>query len=365
MNDSCPLYVVIATCGQPALLRRTLCGLAQCPKPPTYAGTLVVENGPRAGAGEVVASFPPHHRFRYAYSPPANKSLALNRAVALLDPALILFTDDDVLPIETTLLAYAQAGAGRCGGQFYGGPILPDYEDVPPPSWLRPLLPRSAAGWRLETTTPQPIRQPEFIGPNFAAFTADVIRVGGFDEQLGPGPCRLSPGEDTDLQARLLEQGVQGIYLPQAAMRHFVRAGNASLEFACTRAERNGLYWGIHRGRQRGFFPTRYLKTWGQWLNDRWRIARWRRAADPQQQARAQWLAARWRGRWRGLRLARSWSQPRWPCPPPLQIEEPSPPSASVSPAPPLPQGAGFSTLHGTHQSALQPPVFATRSSGV
>lgn len=312
MNGSCPLYVVIATSGQPALLRRTLCGLAACPKPPAYAGTLVVENGPAAGVRELVASFPPQHRFHYVYSPPANKSLALNRAVALVDPALVLFTDDDVLPLETTLRAYAEAGQGRRSGQFYGGPILPDYEDAPPPDWLRPLLPRSAAGWRLDTTVPKLIHQPEFIGPNFAAFSRDVIRIGGFDEQLGPGPHLLSPGEDTDLQARLLAAGAQGLYLPQAPMRHFVRAGNTNLAFACTRAERNGIYWGIARGREPGFFPAGYVKVWGQWLNDRWRIARWRRWADPQRQARAQWLAARWRGRWRGLRLARTWPQPRW-----------------------------------------------------
>jgi GT2 family glycosyltransferase len=312
MNGSCPLYVVIATSGQPALLRRTLCGLAACPKPPAYAGTLVVENGPAARVRELVASFPPQHRFHYVYSPPANKSLALNRAVALVDPALVLFTDDDVLPLETTLRAYAEAGQGRRSGQFYGGPILPDYEDAPPPDWLRPLLPRSAAGWRLDTTVPKLIHQPEFIGPNLAAFSRDVIRIGGFDEQLGPGPHLLSPGEDTDLQARLLAAGAQGLYLPQAPMRHFVRAGNTNLAFACTRAERNGIYWGIARGREPGFFPAGYVKVWGQWLNDRWRIARWRRWADPQRQARAQWLAARWRGRWRGLRLARTWPQPRW-----------------------------------------------------
>jgi GT2 family glycosyltransferase len=312
MKSSCPLYVVIATCGQPALLERTLRGLAACPKPAQYAGTLVVENGPPCGVHALVASFPPQHLFHYAYSAPANKSLALNRAVALLDPALVLFTDDDVLPLETTLQAYAAAGQGRWGGQFYGGPIVPDYEDAPPADWLRPLLPRSAAGWRLETTAPRPIGQPEFIGPNFAAFTRDVIRVGGFDEELGPGPHRRSPGEDTDLQARLLAAGVQGLYLPEAAMRHFVRTGNTSLDFACTRAERNGIYWGIARGRQRGFFPLGYLKTCGQWLNDCWRIARWQRSADPQRQARAQWLARRWRGRWQGLALARHWPPPRW-----------------------------------------------------
>lgn len=356
MNRSCPLYVVIATSGQPALLKRTLWGLAACPKPPAYAGTLVVENGPPSGAYELVSSFPSEHRFRYAYSPPANKSLALNQAVARLDPALILFTDDDVLPLERTLWAYAEAGQGRSGGQFYGGPILPDYEDAPPPDWLRPMLPRSAAGWRMETSVPQPIRRPEFIGPNFAAFTRDVIRVGGFDEQLGPGPGRLSPGEDTDLQVRLLAAGVEGIYLPQAAMRHFVRSANASLAFACTRAERNGIYWGIARGRQRGFFPAGYLKTWSQWLNDLWRIARWQRSPDPQRQARAQWLAARWKGRWQGLKLARTWPTPHWSHEGCWLLDR-----ASLPPHDPLPVRGPLAVC--SHTAPPRPPVL--RETGV
>ena len=36
-----PLYVLIAACGQPALLRRTLQSLADCHKPDSYAGVMV------------------------------------------------------------------------------------------------------------------------------------------------------------------------------------------------------------------------------------------------------------------------------------------------------------------------------------
>src|SRR5262249_39161050 len=153
--------------------------------------------------------------------------------------------------------------------------IVPDYEAEPPPAWLKPLLPRSAAGWVLDGATDKtPITKPEFIGPNFVAFTADVLRVGGFDERLGPGRHMLSPGEDTEIQERLLSSGVQGYYVPDAAMRHLVRASSATVDFAVHRAERNGMYWGISQARKRGFFPRRWLKAHGQWINDRWRIRR-------------------------------------------------------------------------------------------
>ncbi len=304
-----PLVVMIAACQQPVVLRRTLASLTSCQKPASYAGVIVVENGPRSGLDRIVAEFGFEHGFSYWYSEPANKSLALNRALATVAGSLVVFTDDDVQVPSDTLMAYARGAAGISGGEFYGGPIIPEYEAEPPPEWLLPLLPRSAAGWRLEVTAKTAIQQPEFIGPNMAAFANDVLRVGGFDTRLGPGRQMQSPGEDTEIQERLLANGVRGYYLPDAPMRHLVRAGSCGLEFAIARAERNGVYWGISQSRRPNFYPRGWIKTVGQWLNDRWRIRRWLRSGDEVQQTRAKCVAARWRGRWQGLEVAREWDR--------------------------------------------------------
>ncbi len=302
------LFVVIAACGQPELLRRTLQSLAACEKPAVYRGTIVAENGPRCGLDRIVAEFSPLHGFTHLYSHPPNKSLALNRAVERLAGGLAVFTDDDVIVPRGTLAAYARVAAGKSGGEFYGGPIVPQYEGPPPPAWLVPLLPRSAGGWRMPVAEKTEIQQPEFIGPNLAAFAADILRAGGFDARLGPGGHMLGPGEDTEIQARLLSRGVRGYYVPEAGMEHRVRSGAASAPFAIHRAERNGIYWGIAQARQRGFFPRRWLKLRGQWINDLLRIARWRRRlGDEPRLVRAECLAARWRGRWQGIRLGWNW----------------------------------------------------------
>ena len=264
---------------------------------------MVIENGPRGGLAEVVQQFPRDLQFTYLYSEPPNKSLALNVALARVGAALCVFTDDDVQVPAGTLGAYARAAAHCTGGEFYGGPILPDYEGEPPPEWLRRYLPRSAAGWQLAATQQQEIRQAEFIGPNFAAFAGDVRRVGGFDPRLGPGQHMISPGEDTEIQERLLARGIRGFYVPDAPMRHLVRATATSLEFAVHRAERNGVYWGIQQARQAAFFPAQWVKLCGQWLNDRWRIAKWRRVGGEATCARAAFVESRWKGRWQGIRI--------------------------------------------------------------
>src|SRR5262245_52510794 len=297
------LYVLIAACGQPESLRRTLHSLAACEKPQGYGGVIVAGNGRQAELKRVVAEFAPQHQFNWQYSEPPNKSLALNRALTRLGDALVVFTDDDVVVPNQTLAAYASFAANKRGGEFYGGPIAPEYEGERPPEWLVPLLPRTAGGWRMPVTGPAEIGQPEFVGPNFAAFASDILRVGGFDTRLGPGSQMVSPGEDTEIQARLLSAGVRGFYLPEAAIQHRVKRGACGVQFAIHRAERNGIYWGIARARRRGFAPRGWLKLYGQWLNDRLRIRRWRRAGDEPQRVRAECLAARWRGRWLGVQL--------------------------------------------------------------
>lgn len=304
-----PLVVLIAACKQPALLHRTLATFAACKKPECYRGVIVVENGAKTGLDRVVAEFPRELLFEYRYSEPANKSLALNRALATVAGSLVVFTDDDVRVPASTLLAYADGSLGVRGGEFYGGPILPDYEAEKPANWLLPMLPRSAAGWKWEVTTKTEIAQPEFIGPNFAAFASDVLRLGGYDTRLGPGKHMASPGEDTEIQERLLASGARGYYLPDAGMHHWVRVGSCGLEFAIERAERNGVYWGIQQARRPGFYPRRWLKMTGQWINDGWRIRRWEKSDSEIEQARAKYLAARWRGRWQGIRVAGDWER--------------------------------------------------------
>ena len=120
-----------------------------------------------------------------------------------------------------------------------------------------------------------------------------------------------SPGEDTEIQDRLLQAGVRGYYLPDAAMCHFVRSRATGLEFAAERAERNGIYWGINQASQPGFYPRRWLKTIGQWMNDRLRIRRWSKSQSETERARAACMTARWRGRWQGIQLAAQWNCPR------------------------------------------------------
>ena len=120
------LVVVIATAGRSRLLRRTLGSLAACVKPSIYRETIIVENGPKGDVEKIVSQYAPSLNARYLYVTLANKSNAVNQALAILEECLIFFTDDDVRFHPGTLCAYAQAAEGVETGVFYGGPLSID-----------------------------------------------------------------------------------------------------------------------------------------------------------------------------------------------------------------------------------------------
>ncbi|NNF57144.1 MAG: glycosyltransferase, partial [Rhodothermaceae bacterium] len=109
-----PLTVLIPTHGRATLLARTLDSLAECDRPDAYRETVVVENGPPAGARDLVARAAEAHpglRLRYLHVERANKSHALNEALATVEQGLVVFFDDDVRLSPGVLVAYAEAAA--------------------------------------------------------------------------------------------------------------------------------------------------------------------------------------------------------------------------------------------------------------
>lgn len=167
-----PMYVVIATADRQDLLRRTLESLATCRKPDSYRGTIVVENGPKGGAEEVVGEYESPLGAEYMYVSVGNKSLALNAVLEHVDDCLMVFADDDVRLHPDTLCAYAEAAQSDPCDRFYGGPTGVDYE-LAPPNWILEYLPPSAKGWRAEPGTTL-TTEPDFLGFNWAAFARDL-----------------------------------------------------------------------------------------------------------------------------------------------------------------------------------------------
>jgi glycosyltransferase involved in cell wall biosynthesis len=235
-----PIHVLIATAGRPDLLRRTLASIAECGFPSRYAGMIIVENGARRGAKDVVAEFSGEPlRARYLFSDAPNKSRALNLALQQLEDAdLVVFTDDDVRVGPAWLESYDEASQGIERGYTFGGPFGVDYEKEPT-AWLRTYLPPSGRGmsegqqWPLTTSGLR-----GFVGCNWAGYVADLREAGGFNDRVGPGT--LVVGQETDMQRRLQELGCTARLVPAAMVWHYVPVERCSEEWILQRAYRLG-----------------------------------------------------------------------------------------------------------------------------
>jgi hypothetical protein len=299
----------MAAAGQPLLVKRTLDSLAACEKPSTYRGAVVVENGPKCGIEELVRSRPRSELIRYLYVPEANKSHALNVALAALDDGLIFFTDDDVRFDPQLLMAYVRGAGGVIRGEFYGGPLLADHEGGEPPAWLKAYLPMTAQGWQLACKGQSRLKARTFLGPNWAAFAGDLWAIGGFEPRLGPGAATGSTGQETDAQRRLLAAGVQAYYLPDALAWHFVRSKCLTREWIVARGYRHGLERGIRHGRDAAFGPWKERLLWLRLARRKLLCSLLRRLGGERWRLAADYIESRWQGRWDGIAIGRRWEE--------------------------------------------------------
>jgi GT2 family glycosyltransferase len=301
---------MIAAAGKPALLRRTLDSLAACIKPPEYAGTVVIENGPRCGIGDVVRSFPAEHRFESRYVEVGNKSHALNCALADIADGLVFFTDDDVRLDPQVLVAYARAARDVDRGRYFGGQVLIDAEHGLPPAWMRRYYSLTIAEpWRLpyEYTTPVPGQA--FMGTNWAAFAGDLRDIGGFETRLGPGAVTNAAGQETEAQRRLMQNGAQGYYVPSAVAWHYLHREFLEPAWVLKRAYRHGLEWGIRRTRGGRAAWWQVARAALGRLNARLKGHALRLLGGEQRRFAADFHAAKWQGRWEGIWLGTKWDE--------------------------------------------------------
>ncbi|NNF57143.1 MAG: hypothetical protein HKN04_02780, partial [Rhodothermaceae bacterium] len=177
---------------------------------------------------------------------------ALNEALATVEQGLVVFFDDDVRLSPGVLVAYAEAAAEYPEhGAYFGGPFGVDYEERPP-EWLIPLLPWSARGLNLKTGP----KAPFYLGFNWAAFTSDIHKTGGFNPNYGPGSPIGAGGQETNMQRRMRDLHIEGVDVLDAHVWHYVPRQSCTPDWALQRAYRAGLTRGVEARRRR---RTRFM----------------------------------------------------------------------------------------------------------
>ena len=299
------MIVIIPTHGRPGPLERALRSVAECDQPDTCQGLVVVENGSRAGAEDVVrrvARDYPDVRLRYLHHERANKSAALNAALAdVPGDTLCVFFDDDVRVEPDVLLRYEAIGERTGPGTFMGGSVRCDY-DMPPPDWLVPLLPLSARGLDLAGADANAL----YLGFNWAAYAGDIREAGGFDPNYGPGAPTNATGQESNMEGRLLLLGCRMVNVSSAVVHHHVPVERCSPLWAAGRQHRDAIGWGrVARVRDR---PLPFIIT-NAWLTTKCCLVAVRKYASGDRVGR--WKAVKQAGYHSGL--IRGFLQPRRP----------------------------------------------------
>lgn len=217
--------IVVCTYNRAESLKDTLAALARLEAPPTRPWeVIVVDNNSRDHTRQVVEAMQQTWtRLRYVFEPAQGLSHARNRGIAEAAGAVILFTDDDVLPepdwLVTTLAGFDKYGADACGG--YIAPIW----ETPPPDWLTERF-YGFLAVRTDRSDDYPIEaasQAPF-GANMAIRKSVFGKVGGFDTRRGRKGTVLASGEDGEMFERILTADYKAVFLGQSRVHHKVEA---------------------------------------------------------------------------------------------------------------------------------------------
>jgi GT2 family glycosyltransferase len=194
---------------------------------------------------------------RYVWTREIGLSRANNTGVRCASSDVIAFTHDDVL-VDPTWLGALKRGLLEAGPNAVVTGRVPALEDVP--GGFAPTVQDS------ETPTVYSGRPGADVLPplNMALHRSVIDKIGGFDERLGPG-TRYYSAEDNDFGYRVLEAGLQIVYVPQAVVRH--RAWRSQREFV-------HLRWTYGRGQ--GAFYAKHLHLRDQYMLGRaiWDVRR-------------------------------------------------------------------------------------------
>lgn len=264
-----PLYVLLAVAGKNTKLKETLNSLSQCHKPSGYVATIVVENGTKYNAETIVQCFSSSHKVRYLYHSKANKSSALNFAIAHIneDDALLFMTDDDAEFDPHILEHYAAYAARYPESTYFGGKMLPKYEHSPP-SWLLHILPTSSSPWPPDHFDMR--QNHRFLGINWAAHLRDLRQIGGFDTRFGPGTVPRRVGQEHNMQDRMSAAGLQAVFIPEAIVWHYVPKEKSDLQFARHRSKQFGIRKGIELKNKGGGIITVVMKALPYFVKTIW-----------------------------------------------------------------------------------------------
>lgn len=237
---------------------------------------LLIDNNSTDTTAEVAKSFDAQLPMRYLFEAEQGLSAARNRAMGEFRGDLLIFTDDDVVLDAGWLIAWAKANEEFPEVDYFGGRILPLWEDNRP-RWLvdpsMALISGLLVHYDLgdgshyfEESDPLP------FGANFALRRRLTQRMDPFRHDLGVKGGSSGRGEEAEYLGRARANGARGVYVGSAVCYHAQDPRRFRLGY---------LYrYGIEKGRaaivMAGSFKGSRFRQLGFAIRGLWQLCRGR-----------------------------------------------------------------------------------------
>jgi glycosyltransferase involved in cell wall biosynthesis len=206
---------------------------------------LVVNNNCTDATDDVVKSFEMRLPIRGLFEARPGKSNALNAAIREARGECILWTDDDTRVDEGWVAAYCRAFERWPAAAVFGGAIDPWFEDRPP-AWLSRVMDRIGNAYAVRDFGTEPVGLADDVVPFGAnmAVRRDVQVRYTYNAALGPRPGIPLRGEETAIVRQMLKDGLEGWWIPDARVRHFIPKSRQRVKFVREFFFGQGLYYG-------------------------------------------------------------------------------------------------------------------------
>jgi len=233
---------VVCTHNRATVLRGALASLAAQTLPQGSYEIVVVDNASTDATRDLVTrELTGIAGLRYVFEPQLGVSRARDAGWRAARAPLVAYLDDDAIAAPDWL-ARAVAGFAELAPRpgCLGGPVLPIWE-APRPAWLPDaLLPYLTVLELDQGRGPMP-RGKFLYGTNSVFPREQLAEIGGFPAGLGPIGTWHRSGEDTFVQKRLRERGLQLWYDPALRVQHRVPAERLSRRWVSRRLYLEGL----------------------------------------------------------------------------------------------------------------------------
>jgi glycosyltransferase involved in cell wall biosynthesis len=211
-SDGAPFSVIVCTVDRPGPLERAIAGILA--ESDFVREIWIMDQGADDRAGEMLRRrFSGDARIRHVRLPFRHKSRAANEAAQRAAGELLAFTDDDCEPAAGWLAGLQDAFRRNPAAALVVGEIVPDSA----PSTLARAHTSPDA---VIDGTNQFERLGICGGGNMAVRRDVFLRLGGFDERMGPGAA-IPAGEDLDFFYRVIAGGAAAVRTSAASVRHF------------------------------------------------------------------------------------------------------------------------------------------------